>query len=101
MTEVVTHGVVVNAFVYVVVTTVELIVAIINSPVKTRAAPIHCLFERAFPKMMTDPSTVKNFLVVVTREQGRGPNSETHMKMKYWPSAEAAETLASCQMIEG
>ena len=51
--------------------------------------------------MMTDPSTVKNFLVVVTSEQGKGPNSETHMKMKYWPNAEAAETLANCQMIEG
>ena len=34
------------------------------------------------PKKMTEPRTVKNFLVVVTMEQGRGPNSETHMKMK-------------------
>ena len=25
---------------------------------------------------------MKNFLVVVTMEQGRGPNSETHLKMK-------------------
>ena len=34
------------------------------------------------PNKMTEPRTVKNFLVVVTMEQGRGPNSETHMKMK-------------------
>ena len=34
------------------------------------------------PKKMTEPSTVKNFLVVVIMEQGRGPNSDTHMKMK-------------------
>ena len=34
--------------------------------------------------MMTLASTVKNFLVVVTMEQGRGPNSLTHMKMKNW-----------------
>ena len=34
--------------------------------------------------MMTLASTVKNFLVVVMMEQGRGPNSLTHMKMKNW-----------------
>ena len=37
---------------------------------------------RLFPKKMTDARTVKNFLVVVMMEQGRGPKSLTHRKMK-------------------
>ena len=49
---------------------------------KTKTAPHHWWERRLFPKKMTEPRTVKNFLVVVTMEQGRGPNSETHMKMK-------------------
>ena len=49
----------------------------------TKAAPIHCLCPRALPKMTTEPRTVKNFLVVVQIEQGSGPKSETHQKMKY------------------
>lgn len=51
-------------------------------PAKTRTAPIHCLLERTLPKKMTEPRTVKNLRVVVMMEQGRGPNSLTHMKMK-------------------
>ena len=52
------------------------------TPVKTKTAPHHWWGRRLLPKKMTEPRTVKNFLVVVTMEQGRGPNSETHMKMK-------------------
>jgi hypothetical protein len=33
--------------------------------------------------MTTEARTVKNFLVVVMMEQGSGPKSLTHMKMKY------------------
>jgi len=33
------------------------------------------------PKIITDPRMVKNFLVVVTMEQGNGPNDVTVMKM--------------------
>lgn len=40
-------------------------------------APNHCLGSRTLPNKMTDVSTVKNFLVVVTTEQGSGPNSAT------------------------
>ena len=53
-------------------------------PENTKTAPSHCLSTRVFPKKMTDPSTVKNFLVVVMIEQGSGPNSLMHMKMKNW-----------------
>ena len=49
----------------------------------TNVAPSHCLLMRVLPKMMTEPRTVKNFRVVVAIEQGKGPNSLTHMKMKY------------------
>ena len=49
---------------------------------KTKTAPHHWWGRRLLPKRMTEPRTVKNFLVVVTMEQGRGPNSDTHMKMK-------------------
>ena len=48
---------------------------------KTRKVPHHCLPTRVLPKMMTEAKTVKNFLVVVMMEQGRGPNSDTHMNM--------------------
>ena len=37
---------------------------------------------RLFPKKMTEARTVKNFLVVVMMEQGSGPKSLTHRKMK-------------------
>lgn len=48
-----------------------------NNPRKTKTAPIHCRAESAFPKSITDPSTVKNLRVVVTRDRGKGPNSDT------------------------
>jgi len=51
-------------------------------PVKTKRAPSHCLVMRLLPKKITDVSTVKNFLVVVMIEQGRGPKSLTQRKMK-------------------
>merc|ERR1711915_816202 len=70
-------------------------------PAKTRIVPTHCLLMRLFPKMMTEARTVKNFLVVVMMLQGRGPNSETHMKMKNWPKALATENEAICQRTEG
>ena len=57
--------------------------AFLNAPAKTNAAPTHCLCESALPKMTTEANTVKNFLVVVMMEQGSGPKSLTHMKMKY------------------
>ena len=53
-----------------------------TEPAKTRAVPNHCLVMRLLPKKMTDARTVKNFLVVVMMEQGRGPKSLTHRKMK-------------------
>ena len=86
---------------------------------KTKTAPHHWWGRRLLPKNMTEPRTVKNFLVVVTMEQGRGPNSETHLKMKNykdkqgftsqlcydlpvtWPRALATEKLASCHRIAG
>ena len=37
---------------------------------------------RLFPKKRTEARTVKNFLVVVMMEQGSGPKSLTHRKMK-------------------
>lgn len=51
-------------------------------PANTRKVPPHCLFESSLPKKMTDPSTVKNFRVVVTMEHGNGPYSLTIRKMK-------------------
>lgn len=39
--------------------------------------PIHCRPERPFPNKITEASTVKNFLVVVTTESTKGPNSDT------------------------
>lgn len=47
-------------------------------PVKTRTAPLHCLALRVLPKNITENSTVKNFLVVVTMEQDSGPKPETY-----------------------
>lgn len=37
-----------------------------------------------FPNRRTEPRMVKNFLVVVTMEQVRGPKFTTVMKMKVW-----------------
>ena len=71
------------------------------SPENTKAAPNHCRPLSAFPKKMTEPRTVKNFRVVVAMEQGSGPNSVTHMKMKYWPRAEATEKVASWPRTAG
>ena len=67
----------------------------------TSVAPNHCLCTRAFPKKTTDARTVKNLRVVVQMEQGSGPNSLTHMKMKYWPRAEATEKRPICQITVG
>ena len=53
-----------------------------KSPAKTRRVPNHCRPVSELPKNRTEKSTVKNFLVVVTTEQGRGPKPETIMKMK-------------------
>lgn len=47
--------------------------------------PIHCMSLNGFPMKNTEINTVKNFLVVVTIEQGSGPNSEIIMKMKICP----------------
>ena len=55
---------------------------LLHLPVKTRIAPSHCLVMRLLPKKMTEARTVKNFLVVVIIEQGRGPKSLTHKKIK-------------------
>ena len=68
---------------------------------KTKKVPNHCLARSVLPKMMTEARTVKNFLVVVIMEQGRGPNSDTHMNMKNCPKALAHENDASCQIIAG
>ena len=68
---------------------------------KTSVAPSHCRCTRAFPKKTTDARTVKNLRVVVTMEQGNGPNSLTHMKMKYCPRAEATEKRPICQSTDG
>ena len=85
-------------------------------PANTKAVPTHCLRTRLLPKKMTEAKTVKNFLkkthgqliqhngsdlVVVMMEQGRGPKSETVMKMKNWPKAEATEKEASSQRTDG
>ena len=67
----------------------------------TSVAPNHCRCTRAFPKKTTDARTVKNLRVVVQMEQGSGPNSLTHMKMKYWPRAEATEKRPICHSTEG
>jgi len=50
---------------------------------------------------MTDASTVKNFLVVVTIEHGNGPKSLTVQNIKNWPSALHAEKRSSCIMMCG
>ena len=44
---------------------------------------------------LTDSLGQEADLVVVMMLQGRGPKSETHMKMKNWPRAEATEKEAS------
>lgn len=44
--------------------------------------PSHCKVVITFPNNSTEPRMVKNFLVVVTMEQVRGPKYTTVMKMK-------------------
>ena len=44
---------------------------------------------------------VKNFRVVVTREQTSGPKWEMVMKMKFCPKAEVSEKEAKCLMMSG
>ena len=44
---------------------------------------------------------MNNDLVVVMMEQGKGPKSETVMKMKNWPKADATEKDANSQRTEG
>lgn len=46
--------------------------------------PNHCIVLMTLPKRITEPRMVKNFLVVVTMEQVRGPKYTTVMKMKVW-----------------
>ena len=46
-----------------------------KSPAKTSATPNHCRGISELPKKTTEASTVKNLRVVVTMEQGSGPNS--------------------------
>lgn len=54
------------------------------SPRKTRMVPVHCSVVMELPKRRTEPRMVKNFLVVVTMEQVRGPKLTTVRKMKVW-----------------
>lgn len=54
-------------------------------PTKTRMVPNHCIELMMFPNSSTDPRMVKNFLVVVMREQVSGPKYTTVMKMKVCP----------------
>lgn len=58
-----------------------------NNPVKTTNVATHCLDVITLPKKIMEPNTVKNFLVVVTIEQGRGPYSVTVKKIKNCPKA--------------
>lgn len=44
---------------------------------KTSAVPSHCPEVRLFPNRNTEPSTLKNFLVVVITEHKSGLNSVT------------------------
>lgn len=46
--------------------------------------PTHCITLMALPNRITEPRMVKNFLVVVTMEQVRGPKFTTVKKMKVW-----------------
>lgn len=54
------------------------------SPRKTRMVPVHCSVLMGLPNRRTEPRMVKNFLVVVTMEQVRGPKLTTVRKMKVW-----------------
>ena len=60
-----------------------------NKPVNTTIAPIHCRINNTFPNKITEPKTVKNFLVVVITEHGNGPNSVTVKNIKSCPKAPA------------
>ena len=51
---------------------------------KTRMVPTHCIVVMTLPNSRTEPRIVKNFLVVVTIEQVRGPKYTTVIKMKVW-----------------
>lgn len=46
--------------------------------------PDHCRVLMELPNRRTEPRMVKNFLVVVTMEQVRGPKLTTVRKMKVW-----------------
>lgn len=54
------------------------------SPRNTRMVPTHCIVLMTFPNKITEPSMVKNFLVVVMMEQVRGPKYTTVIKIKVW-----------------
>lgn len=53
-------------------------------PRNTSTVPAHCLEFMGFWKIITDPKMVKNFLVVVMMEQGKGPNDVTVINMNTW-----------------
>ena len=72
-----------------------------TSPAKTMAVPTHCRVMRALPKKTTEPRIVKNFLVVVMMEHMSGPNSDTVMKMKFCPNAEAKPKVIISGTISG
>ena len=72
-----------------------------NNPENTIKVPIHCLGIKLLPKKITEPRTVKNFLVVVMIEQGKGPKSATVRNIKYCPRAPAMEKDAMCQREAG
>lgn len=46
--------------------------------------PVHCRVLMELPNRRTEPRMVKNFLVVVTMEQVRGPKLTTVRKMNVW-----------------
>lgn len=70
-------------------------------PANTSVVPNHCLLVRTFPKSITENRTVKNFLVVVTIEQGNGPKWATIMKMKSCPRPPARAREAKCSTSSG
>lgn len=54
----------------------------VHPPMNTRMVPNHCKGAMTLPNNSTEPRMVKNFLVVVTMEQVRGPKYTTVIKMK-------------------
>ena len=51
-------------------------------PMKTSTAPNHCFDDIGLLKMITEPSMVKNFRVVVMIEHFSGPNDVMVVKIK-------------------